>query len=365
MISHFLSDALCLEIPPNLVEHRSVNESAFSTAGARWRAEINQICLDTVLPWLQEDHQAKAKASPNIWEFVNGSAVECDRQRLILIPTSDFDQSELRVPQEWVDIPNWQGDYYWAVQVNMSENCIRIWGYTTHYQLKTQGRYDANDRTYCLNEDQLIRDVNVLWVSQQLQVPETQQAEGAVLAPLPTPQAKSLMERLGNPEVIFPRLAVPFSLWAGLMTHGGWRQQVYERRQGLAPRGSVVEWLQSGIANWAEGWNRTTIATVQGARSLEEGLVRSLTIAGQDYELRIFPQGTATWRFELRTEGTIPSGVTLRLLSEDLQPFEHNEDRAEAVCDRLYVDVVLEQGEGIVWEVTPTPEDYIQEVLYF
>jgi hypothetical protein len=31
----------------------------------------------------------------------------------------------------------------------------------------------------------------------------------------------------------------------------------------------------------------------------------------------------------------------------------------------LYVDVVLEQGEGIVWEVTPTPEDYIQEVLYF
>ena len=50
--------------------------------------------------------------------------------------------------------------------------------------------------------------------------------------------------------------------------------------------------------------------------------------------------------------------MTLRLLSEDLQPFEHNEDRAEEESDRLYVDVRVQPGEGLVWEVEPTPDDY-------
>jgi len=43
-----------------------------------------------------------------------------------------------------------------------------IWGYTTHLQLKSDGHYDHGDRTYCLDEDDLIDDLNILWVARQL-----------------------------------------------------------------------------------------------------------------------------------------------------------------------------------------------------
>jgi Protein of unknown function (DUF1822) len=365
MISHLLPDTLCLEIPP-----LDPVGADFSTSGAHWRARVNQLCLNAILPWLKERHQAKGKASPNTWEFVNGTKVDCDHLRLILMPSTAIDQSELRVPQEWVDIPSWSGDYYLAIQVNASENWLSIWGYATHHQLKTQGRYDAGDRTYSLTEDQLIQDINVLWIAQQLEVPDILQAAIAPIPPLPIPQSKTLIERLGNPAVIFPRLAVPFSLWAGLMEHSGWRQQLHERRQGLSPQRSIVEWLQSGVSSWAEqsGWGVMMRPAAQGVRSVgQSGVARSLTIGDRPYELRIFPQGSTpnTWRFELSATDLIPADFILRVLTEDLQPFEHNEDTAEGTGDRLYVDVVLEPGEGLVWEIMPTPNDYQQEVLYF
>jgi hypothetical protein len=53
------------------------------------------------------------------------------------------------------------------------------------------------------------------------------------------------------------------------------------------------------------------------------------------------------------------------LLTEDLQPFENNEDTAINPVDMLYVEVILEPGEGLVWETEPVAEDYEQEVLRF
>jgi Protein of unknown function (DUF1822) len=369
-VTSFLPDALSLEIPG-----RPRRFPSFSTSGAQWRATINQMCWDAVAPWIQEEYAQSVKPpSFNIWEFVNGTKVEGADLNWVMIPSTAIDQSELRVPQEWVDIPDWKGDYYFAVRVNPDENELVIWGYTTHDQLKTQGRYDINDRTYSLAEEYLRQDINALWVAKQMSSSEVLQAEIAPIPSLPIAQAQSLLERLGNPTVIFPRLAVPFSLWAVLMTHPAWRRQLYERRQGNLP-GSVLNWLQTGLSSWAErsGWAVAEIAAAQGVRSREPGaklgIVRSFTIAGRPYELRVFPVGlleSQTWRFELRrVEGLVATGVSLRLLSEDLQPFEHNADRAVAESDRLYVDVVVEAGEGLVWEIEPAPEGYLQEILYF
>ncbi len=44
-------------------------------------------------------------ALPSFWEFVNGTAITVDNLRLVLVPTLAMDEDELRVPQEWVDIP--------------------------------------------------------------------------------------------------------------------------------------------------------------------------------------------------------------------------------------------------------------------
>lgn len=355
---------------------------SFSTPGSRWNAYLNQLCLSAVLLWLREEY-TQATPWPStalaIWEVVNGSAIALDTARIVLVPTEAIDLSELRVPQEWVDIPGWAADYYLAAQVNSDEGWVRIWGYSTHQQLKTKGNYDSGDRTYCLDESDLIQDLSVLWVARQLCPEEPTRATITPLPALNLTQAENLLQRLSSPSMIAPRLAVPFELWAGLLEHSGWRQRLYERRQGLPEQWSILQWLQASVSDLAQqiGWQRVELQpSLAGARGSEQItaapiLSRQLIIAGQPYELQVLPQGNLeerVWRFELRNaslNAAIPSGFKLRLLTEDLQGFENNEDIATTAVDRLYVEVTLEPGEGLVWEIEPTPENCDREILRF
>src|SRR5579883_2284409 len=147
---------LVLEIPAAIQEESWQQSQLCSTPQGCWTAYLNQMCLKTLLPWLQEEIPEAAiwlngGAIASGWDVVNGSAITIATQRLVLIPDKSLEADELRVPQEWIDTPRWAGDYYLAVQVNPEGDWLRVWGYTTHEQLKTQGHYDADDRTYCLN----------------------------------------------------------------------------------------------------------------------------------------------------------------------------------------------------------------------
>ncbi len=372
------SQHLYLEI----TQFPEVQEQPYSTAGACQRGWINQKCLQAFLPWFQEEIAPTARVYPSIaalpsfWEVVNGTAITFDRDRLVLIPTLAMDDDELRVPQEWVDIPEWVADYYIAVQVNPDDGWIKIFGYTTHQILKTKGVYDAGDRTYSLESEDLIADINVLWVTRQLNRSEALRAEIAPLDSIGKTQAENLLERLGDRDVKFPRLAVPFSLWGALLAHSGWRKKLYELRQGLLIQQSIPQWLQTGVANLAQQWGwekREFVVVPAGMRSAEPvlGLSRQIKVAEQTYELRIFPKSASeeyVWRFELRSttlDSQIPAGFKLRLLTEDLQAFENNQDTATTAVDMLYLEVILELGEGLVWEIEPTPEDYDREILRF
>lgn len=376
-------DQLYLEIPPLATELPS---HLFSTPGACRRAEINQRCLDAFLPWLREEQATipnvwtRKEALPSFWEFVNGTAISLDTIRLVLIPTEAIDLSELRVSQEWVDIPNWAADYYLYVQVNLAEDWIRVVGYITHQRLKVIGTYEASDRTYCVNSADLIADLNLLWIARQFCPNETLRAEISPLPILPQSQAENLLKRLGNPDLIFPRLEIPFELWGSLLTHGGWRQRLYEKRQGLAEQWSIQQWLQTGISTVAQqlGWGQIEVSPMSvmpGTRGIETPmptacLSKQLVIAGEQYELRVIPQGNISdrlWRFEVDSVSgqLIPVGFILRLLTEDLQPFENNSDTATTDTEQLYLEVLLEPGEGLVWEVEPLPDNYEQEILRF
>ncbi|MEH2211140.1 DUF1822 family protein [Nostoc sp.] len=372
------SQHLYLEI----TQFPEVQEQPYSTAGACQRGWINQKCVQAFLPWFQEEIAPTARvyphsaALPSFWEVVNGTAITFDRDRLVLIPTLAIDDDELRVPQEWVDIPEWIADYYIAVQVNPDDGWMKIFGYTTHQVLKTKGVYDAGDRTYSLEKEDLIPDINVLWVTRQLDRSEALRAEIAPLDSIGKTQAENLLERLGDRDVKFPRLAVPFSLWGALLAHSGWRKKLYELRQGLLIQRSIPQWLQTGVANLAQQWGwekREFVVVPAGMRSAEPvlGLSRQIKVAEQTYELRIFPKSASedyVWRFELRSttlDGQIPAGFKLRLLTEDLQAFENNQDTATTAVDMLYLEVILELGEGLVWEIEPTPEDYDREILRF
>lgn len=94
-----------------------------------------------------------------------------------------------------------------------------------------------------------------------------------------------------------------------------------------------------------------------------------MAIANQPYELKILPLAEAgAWRFELccLTPGCmIPAGFKLKLLTCELQDFDGNEDRATQAVPQLALEVDLDPGESLLWQVEPTPDNYQQEILQF
>lgn len=199
-----------------------------TTPQGYWHAYLNQICLSTLLPWLHEFVPGaavwSADALLSTWDIVNGTAIQLDTKRLVLLPDKAL-EARVTVPQEWVDIPTWAGDYYLAVQVNLEGEWLRVWGYTTHEQLKTAGSYDPIDRTYSLDATQLI-DLNAFWVARQLCPDEPTQAAIDPLPILSNLQADSLLQQL-----VQPGLELPFAQWGALLERSGWRQRLYQLRQ--------------------------------------------------------------------------------------------------------------------------------------
>jgi Protein of unknown function (DUF1822) len=212
-----------LEITPDM-RAAAWEQQLDATPASRWNAYLNRICLAVFLPWLQADYAPEATACPaaaGLGRAVTGTAIQVGTTRIVLVPSESIDSSELEVPQEWLDIPSWAADYYLAVQVQLTDQLdsqwLRVWGYTTHRELKTIGRYDPDDRTYSLAAPDLTQDLNAFWVTLQV-CPEAQTR--AAIAPLPelsAIQTENLLQRLNRPEVAFPRLAVPFELWGALL----------------------------------------------------------------------------------------------------------------------------------------------------
>jgi hypothetical protein len=221
----------------------------------------------------------------------------------------------------------------------------------------------------------LIADINVLQLMQNMNVQETLRQPLAALPTLPTPQAENLLARLGDPGVVSPRVAIPFGLWGALLDHAGWRQSLYLKRLGEAEQWTVPQWLQHGLSNMAQQWGwrlmemQPSLVTSRGSESPEISvLTRQLTIAGKTYDLSILPKQQGIWRFELQSStvgGLVPGGFKLRLLTEDLSPFENNEDVAMTAVEQLYLEVQVSPGDGLVWETEPQPEGYDREILRF
>ncbi len=235
-INHDLFDPtqLVLEVSETTLQESWNRTQNAATSNSHWQAYLNRLTLDTFVTWFKaESNDAITVANPktlsNIWEIVNGTPVQLDDYQLVLVPSEAEDLSEFRVPQEWVDLPQWTADYYLAAQVNVDEGYIRIWGYCTHQQLKNQGTYHQVDRTYTLNEADLITDIEVLWVARELCPNEVTRLAVAPLPEISSVQADNLIQRLGNKEQLLPRLAIPFQMWGALIQNDVWCQQLAEQ----------------------------------------------------------------------------------------------------------------------------------------
>jgi hypothetical protein len=337
---------LWLEVSPRRAAAVEQN-LAYSNAASRWNAHLNQVCLESLLEWIRADHAPDASSwlperqMSTVWEFVNGGMITIGQTRLALIPTEAIDD-EFVVPQEWVDIPSWVADYYLAVQVQIEpeaeESWVRVWGYATHADLKTNGRYDVDDRTYSLEPTHLTQDWSALWVTLRFCPDAVTRAAVAPLPELPTPQAENLIQRLSHATVTFPRLSIPFELWGALL-ESNWRQQLYQQRTqtdlnqasqtNLSPV-NLSQWLQQQVT---AGWQR--LETLLGDAPLAASLrsvsdqpntttqAKAIEVAGGAVLLVMHLTPEADGRIAILVQlhpaaanTFVPPALTLKLLAE-------------------------------------------------
>ncbi len=249
-----LPTEICLAIPDAIQTTSWQQGQSLTMPGSQRHVYLNRVCLDTVLPWLQAEYVPSAApwqpvaTMAAMWSMVDGVAIALGDKRLVLLPNQTLDTSELRIPQEWVDLPGWAADYFLAVQVQPDQAELRLWGYTTHAQVKQWGRYDADDRTYSIDADDLITDVSLLWVTQARYPNAVTQGTITPLAPVPETQAENLLQRLANSDIVMPRAEIPFALWGALLAQPQWRQRLCELRSQPDRSANVVnlsQWWQS------------------------------------------------------------------------------------------------------------------------
>lgn len=315
------------------IDHRAWQHSQrYSMPKAQWTAYLNQVCLETVLPWLQAEYAPRSTASLTAGDLLQGCAIEWNEKRLVLIPQKSFDTSELSVPQEWIDVPSWVGDYYLAVQVNPDESSLRIWGYTTHAQIKALGQYDSSDRTYGLDAQFLVQDIAVLWVMRQLYSTEPTRVEVTEFPSVAETQAENLLQRLVTVEQ--PRLEIPFTMWGSLLETQLWRERLHQLRQGHSLSATVAtnlrQWLENSFtAGWSaiETWlnpeelafsfRQTEVIDPTGVRR-----VKPLEFAEQTVLLMLALAPEADGRVSIRVQlrlaersQCLPMGLSLSLVS--------------------------------------------------
>jgi Protein of unknown function (DUF1822) len=284
------SDQLYLEVSSTNQQqawHIAQNQS---NAIARYNAYLNSVCLKTFLSWfkdwIEETNLPQPEVWPNeetlsnIWEFVNGTAIQMGETRLVLIPSDETDAETLCVPQEWIDIPSWVGDYYLAIQVNLDDDegecSIEVRGFTTHRQLKNNGRYNESDtpdgtlreRTYSLPLEDLIENLTTLKLTLGLNLQE----KVPELSAISDAEALKLLDVLADSSLYSPRLKtdIPFEKWAILLVEQKFRQQLYDRRMGRIIAKQPIQlsqWLQdivkAGQNAVAETWQEFELLFAQ------------------------------------------------------------------------------------------------------
>lgn len=255
---------LWLEISPADLDRANPNSQLYTNPTGINNALLSQLCLDKFQAWLSDREinscvSLAVDESPQIWDVVIGGAIEIDRMRIILIPTNLLDRDELRVPQEWVDLPNWLGDYYLGVQVDVESGLMNVWGFTSHRSLKQRGRYSSLDRSYSLDSDFLVPDLDLLWLATELDLVERTTVSELPSITLET--ALTSIQLLSNPSPYSPRLLLDFEAWGAILNNQNLRSQLYQTRlskmaieRAPAPL-QLGAWLQREFTNAiANGW---------------------------------------------------------------------------------------------------------------
>lgn len=220
------------------------NKEDYSYETARNRAYLNRLCQQILVPILEEDAQEKAQLlsaenSSQIWEFINGFAVNFTNLKLVIIPSENLDIEEFSIPAEWVEISQFVADYYLAVQVNVEEKWLRVWGFTSYQNLRIKGEFDESDRSYNIDAEDLYSDLNLIWLNYEteniINQPDsynikTHRQDACVTNQLDLLHKNQLIKKLSQPSNYSPRLTINSDDWKIIFGDEKTRKQIYQNR---------------------------------------------------------------------------------------------------------------------------------------
>lgn len=289
-------DHLWIEFSPS--EIQASEKPMQSHPLAQKNSFLNQISSHKIQQWLAEELGGKLfprlsfpeKDLPSIWEFVNGTSLTIGNQRLVIIPSEGTDLEALEVPQEWVDIAGWEADYYLAVQVEPEANWLRVWGYTTYQQLKAKGYYNAISKTYELERQDLIEEINVMLSDEKWNHSESS-------PPNVSPEkVQSLIQEHCQQPGYSLRMLMPFPEWAYFLSHGVWRKQIYQHRLRGVTETSPLQQVWQKTGSWLADQSK------QGWHSVEKVLGSQHSLAYQVRNHPSFPEDAAAKIIDLGIE---------------------------------------------------------------
>ena len=174
----------------------------------------------------------------NNWGFFNGSMILLDdKVRLALIPAEMLDSqpesyTHYNIPQEWMDISPWAVHYYLFTQVNIDEQWLQISGYASYETIRQKATFDPNNRVFCLNQENLIQNIETLWIRLNLidlyplKIPDVADPKA-----LSKSELDELLAQLSQPTSSSPRLAASFEQWAGFISNQAYRNRLKDTLQ--------------------------------------------------------------------------------------------------------------------------------------
>jgi Protein of unknown function (DUF1822) len=321
-----------LRIDSEVIDRIQPDPNRYSSSTGLTNAELNRLCLNRFQSWLDEMEIVHTSSftdeeSTSIWDVVTGCAIEVGKTRLILIPSEDLDRDELRIPQEWIDLPNWLGDYYLGLQIDRDAGTMNIWGFASHNSIQQRGEYNHRDRTYSLNGNLLVTNLEIIWLAQELGANER-----AIVPELPAldlDSALALIKEISIPSAYSPRLKSSFLQWGGLLNNANLRSQLYQTRLQRAtierapkPSFCLSDWLKAEFTNaLASGWQtyRPALGITRNQNTIELAKLINLQLDLQQEPVVLLICLVPENKERMRVLVQVHPGISSRCLPPQLQ----------------------------------------------
>jgi hypothetical protein len=127
-----------------------------------------------------------------------------------------------------VDIPNWAANYYLALQLNVEQGWLRVWGFISHEQIREKAQYDSIDKSYCVSNHDLIADIDIIWIAEEIY--RLRKPKVKALPSLSEIRAKEIIDKLSKLNVYSPRLYVDFPEWGAILAYDKYRSILYRQK---------------------------------------------------------------------------------------------------------------------------------------